>query len=281
MWLYKQSSDERRCTPWNDCRTTPLHIQRRGIVASRKLSLFGRILKMYHIIHMVNEFGLTYKTVREKIPKQRSRHPEKCLIYNARITIDKQNTITRKKCPKMKIKMLELIMSEVFILLYIASIIHHIPKSLRSKDMSMSIPQVCNIYHWSHSMLQTPTNLKTARDSESSASALRSKHTQNSIKIKKYFLLLCAFFLQLGFKDASNGKDAPDGIEVKVKRCCVCHSIQSSHLLTVWLRKFGDALMKVIDKEPSRRPEGTTSRSWWCSEWRLDQCHAWPELVTG
>ncbi|XP_060749656.1 uridine-cytidine kinase-like 1 isoform X5 [Tachysurus vachellii] len=80
---------------------------RRGKLASQhpKLSLSGQILKKYRLIHRVHEFGLTYKTLTEKIPKQRkprflqtiSLSVHSFLENNARMTTDKQDTITRKK----------------------------------------------------------------------------------------------------------------------------------------------------------------------------------------
>lgn len=80
---------------------------RRGKLASQhpKLYLSGQILKKYRLIHRVHEFGLTYKTLTEKIPKQRkprflqtiSLSVHSFLENNARMTTDKQDTITRKK----------------------------------------------------------------------------------------------------------------------------------------------------------------------------------------
>lgn len=64
----------------------------------------------YCLIHRVHEFGLTYKTLTEKIPKQRkprflqtiSLSLHSFLENNARMTTDKQDTITRKKVKRQR-----------------------------------------------------------------------------------------------------------------------------------------------------------------------------------
>lgn len=88
------------------------HIPRRSKLVAKhaQLSLSGRILKKYRLLHRVHEFGLTYKTLREKMQKQRkpsflqriSRSVHMFLENNSRVTTDKQDTITRNKVKRQR-----------------------------------------------------------------------------------------------------------------------------------------------------------------------------------
>lgn len=72
----------------------------------RALSLSGRILKKYRFLHKIQQFGLTYKLVRER--KQTTQKKSTFLqgitqtvheffLNSARMTTDKTDTITRRK----------------------------------------------------------------------------------------------------------------------------------------------------------------------------------------
>ena len=99
------------------------------------------------------------------------------LENNAGITtIDKQDTITRKNwnikgwlwpilCNTFTIHLSNKTLTlDLFILLCIALILHYISKSLRSKDMSMSVPWECNNDAWGPEVIQCSGNQHTWRD---------------------------------------------------------------------------------------------------------------------
>ncbi|KAL2102031.1 hypothetical protein ACEWY4_003792 [Coilia grayii] len=76
-------------------------------------TLSGKILKKYRMMHQVREFGFSYKTLKEKTPIQRKPNYIQMISSvvhtffenNARITTDKQDTITRKKVKRQRMIM--------------------------------------------------------------------------------------------------------------------------------------------------------------------------------
>lgn len=91
------------------------HTQKRRKLTPQHPQVFlsGKILKKYRMMHLVRDFGLSYKTLRDKTPKQRKPNflqtisSTVCDFFesNARITTDKQDTITRKKVRRQRMIM--------------------------------------------------------------------------------------------------------------------------------------------------------------------------------
>lgn len=154
------------------------HIQRRGKLASQhpKLSLSGRILKLYRLILRVNEFDLTYKTLSEKMAKQRKPrflHPDQCLqVFEKQC--NKQNIISTKKvnCQRIIlsnniqnlhnafIQMLDLVIHPSVYRIHSTSRPqeHQIKRHVNVSTISM---QHWCLWSWSHSMLWPPADLKS------------------------------------------------------------------------------------------------------------------------